>query len=67
MAVLRRGRCQSVTLEEVAPAARAPIIRRYAAVAPGGRVHLGVERDEPIEAYEQVAKSTPVFRIAARG
>jgi len=56
-----------VTLEEVAPAARAPIIRRYAAVAPGGRVHLGVERDEPIEAYEQVAKSTPVFRIAARG
>ncbi|TMR93610.1 nitroreductase/quinone reductase family protein [Nonomuraea basaltis] len=35
-AVLRHGRRRHVRLEEVAPALRAPILRRYLALAPGG-------------------------------
>ncbi|MBK5248534.1 MAG: hypothetical protein JJE50_03730, partial [Actinomycetales bacterium] len=36
-AVLRRGRREDVLLEEVDPGIRAPILRRYLAVAPGAR------------------------------
>jgi deazaflavin-dependent oxidoreductase (nitroreductase family) len=62
-AVLRRGRRDPVTLEEIDVADRAPIIRRYAAVAPGGRPHLGLRRQASIEECEAVAPQTPVFRI----
>ena len=61
--VLRRGRREEVTLEEVDVANRAPIIRRYAAVAPGGRPHLGLRRDASLEECEALAPDTPVFRI----
>jgi deazaflavin-dependent oxidoreductase (nitroreductase family) len=62
-AVLRRGRRQDVTLEEVDVADRAPIIRRYAAVAPGGRPHLQLSRGASLEECEALAQDTPVFRI----
>jgi deazaflavin-dependent oxidoreductase (nitroreductase family) len=62
-AVLRRGRREEVTLEEVDVANRAPIIRRYAAVAPGGRPHLGLRRDASLAECEALALDTPVFRI----
>ena len=63
-AVLRRGQRENVTLEEVDIADRAPIICRYAAVAPGGRPHLGLRRHASIEECEELAPNTPVFRIA---
>src|SRR5262245_51742362 len=62
-AVLRRGRRQDVTLEALEVADRAPVIRRYAAVAPGGRPHLGLRRDASLQECEAVAPNTPVFRI----
>lgn len=62
-AVLRRGRREQVILEEVDVSNRAPIIRRYAAVAPGGRPHLGIRRDASLEECEALAPGTPVFRI----
>jgi len=65
-AVLRRGRRQSVTLEEVAIADRARIIRRYAAVAPGGRPHLGLPRHASLEECQALAPHIPVFRIILR-
>jgi deazaflavin-dependent oxidoreductase (nitroreductase family) len=46
-AVLRHGRRESVCLEEVEPAARAPILRRYLQVAPGARPHIPVDRRGP--------------------
>lgn len=64
-AVLRRGRSEQVTLEEVDVAERAPIIRRYAAVAPGGRPHLGLSRHALLEECALRAPNTPVFRITA--
>jgi deazaflavin-dependent oxidoreductase (nitroreductase family) len=63
VAVLRRGRTEHVILEEVDVAARAPIIRRYAAVAPGGRPHLTLGRNASLQECEALAPATPVFRI----
>jgi deazaflavin-dependent oxidoreductase (nitroreductase family) len=66
-AVLRRGRREEVTLKEVDVADRAPIIRRYAAVALGGRPHLGLRREASLRECEVVAPDTPVFRITSSG
>jgi hypothetical protein len=62
-AVLRHGRREAVRLEEVDPAARPPILRRYLASAPGARPHIPVDRRAPLEDFEQVAPQNPVFRI----
>jgi deazaflavin-dependent oxidoreductase (nitroreductase family) len=62
-AVLRHGRREVVHLEEVRPEARAPILRRYLAVAPGARAHMPVDRHAPIEAFDRIAAEFPVFRI----
>jgi len=63
VAILRRGRAEPVRLHEVAIEDRPPIIRRYAAVAPGGRPHLQLSRNASIEQCEALAPRTPVFRI----
>ena len=62
-AVLRHGRREPVRLEAVDPTARAPVLRRYLALAPGARAHIPVDRHAPIEELEHVAAQTPVFRI----
>ena len=65
-AVLRHGRRETVRLEEVEPAARPPVIRRYLAVAPGARAHIPVDRHAPVEAFAPIAPRIPVFRITTR-
>jgi deazaflavin-dependent oxidoreductase (nitroreductase family) len=64
-AVRRHGRREAVRLEEVDPGARAPILRRYLAVAPGARAHLPVDRRAPLEEFERIAAQIPVFRVMA--
>jgi deazaflavin-dependent oxidoreductase (nitroreductase family) len=64
-AVLRRRRRQPVLLEEVEVGARAPILRRYLAVAPGARPHLPVNQHSPLEAFAAIAERYPVFRITS--
>jgi deazaflavin-dependent oxidoreductase (nitroreductase family) len=64
-AVLRHGRREDVRLEEVAPADRAPILRRYLQVAPGARAHFAVDRRAPLGEFEAIAPRHPVFRIRA--
>lgn len=64
-AVLRRGRREAVRLEEVDPAARAPILRRYLEVAPGARPHLPVDWHAQLEEFERIAAQSPVFRVTA--
>lgn len=64
-AVLRHGRRESVCLEEVEPAARAPILRRYLQVAPGARPHIPVDRRAPLAEFARIAAGYPVFRIHA--
>ena len=62
-AVLRHGRREDVILEEVDPSMRAPILRRYLEVAPGGRAHFPIGPGAPPEQFEQIAEQYPVFRI----
>jgi deazaflavin-dependent oxidoreductase (nitroreductase family) len=64
-AVLRHGRREAVRLVEVDPAVRAPILRRYLALAPGARAHLPVDRHAPLEEFDRIAARVPVFRISA--
>jgi len=62
-AVLRRRGSRRVKLEEIEPAERAPILRRYLALAPGARPHIPVDRHAPLAEFERVAAAYPVFRI----
>ncbi|WP_405150401.1 nitroreductase family deazaflavin-dependent oxidoreductase [Sphaerisporangium sp. NBC_01403] len=62
-AVLRHGRSEAVRLDEVDPGARAPILRRYLACSQGGRTHIPVGPQAPLEDFEQIAVQYPVFRI----
>jgi deazaflavin-dependent oxidoreductase (nitroreductase family) len=64
-AVLRHGRREEVRLEEVDPAQRAAILRRYLECAPGARSHIPIDRRAPIQDFEAVAGRYPVFRITA--
>jgi len=64
-AVLRHGSREQVRLVEVPAESRAPILRRYLEVAPGGRPHIPVDRRAPLEDFEKVAAQIPVFRITA--
>jgi hypothetical protein len=65
-AELRHGRRESVSLVEVDPALRAPILRRYLALAPGARPHIPVDRTAPLPEFEAIAADYPVFRIEPR-
>lgn len=62
-AVLRRRRRRPVRLVEVPTERRAPILRRYVQVAPGGRPHIPVDRQSPLEAFAAVADRYPVFEV----
>jgi hypothetical protein len=60
---LRHGCSEAALLEEVDPASRAPILRRYLQVAPGARPHIPVDRKAPLEEFQEIAAQYPVFRI----
>ena len=62
-AALRRKSRENVRLEEVDIGARAPILRRYLALAPGARPHIPVGRRAPLGEFERIAAQYPVFRV----
>jgi deazaflavin-dependent oxidoreductase (nitroreductase family) len=64
-AVLRHGKRETVHLEEVDPGTRAPVLRRYLAVAPGARPHMPIDWRAPLSEFERIADRYPVFRITA--
>jgi deazaflavin-dependent oxidoreductase (nitroreductase family) len=64
-AVLRHGRRESVRLEEIDAAMRAPILQRYLQVAPGARAHFPVDRRAPLREFERIAAQFPVFHVHA--
>jgi hypothetical protein len=61
--VLRHGRPLPCRLVEVPAAERAPVIRRYVDVAPGGRPHIPVQKGASLSEFESVADRFPVFEI----
>jgi deazaflavin-dependent oxidoreductase (nitroreductase family) len=67
LAVIRRDGRRPVRLEDVQPGGRAPILRRYLALAPGARPHIPVDRRAPLGAFDRFAADFPVFRIVDRG
>lgn len=64
--LVHRGRTP-VHLEDVPVPQRAPIIKRYCQIAPGGRVHIPVDPDAPLEEFQAVAARYPAFRVTPEG
>ncbi len=62
-AKLRHGISEQVLLHEVDVKERAPILKAYLQIAPGGRAHIPVSMDAPIPELEKIAYRYPVFRI----
>ena len=62
----RRGEPVAVELQEVDPADRAPILKRFLAVAPGARPHIPVDRHAPLADFARVAPDHPVFRVVKK-
>lgn len=58
------GQERDIVLDGVPPAMRAPILRRYVAIAPGARPHIGLGPDAPLEEFRERAERFPVFRVA---
>jgi hypothetical protein len=63
-AVLKHRTRESVQLTLVAPADRPPILRRYLALAPGARPHIGVDRTASLDDFAAIADQIPVFRVS---
>lgn len=60
---VKRGHVIPVTLTEIAPHERAPILKAWTQVATSGRQHLPVPFDAPVSAFEAIAGDYPVFRV----
>lgn len=60
---LVRGKARPATLVELPVEQRAPVIKEFAMLAPGGRVHIPVSKDAPVEEFESVAPRYPVFLV----
>ncbi|GAA1446256.1 nitroreductase family deazaflavin-dependent oxidoreductase [Nocardiopsis tropica] len=65
-ALLRRRGSERIVLEELPVTERAPVLRRYLALAPGARPHIEVDRRAPLSEFAKVAHRYPVFRITDR-
>ena len=65
-AVLRHGKRREVHLVEVPVEDRAALLKRYAELAPGGRRHIPVALDAPLEAWADVAAGYPIFWVEDR-
>jgi hypothetical protein len=63
--IVSPGPRESVYLEEVEPADRARVLRRYLQVAPGARPHIPVDRRAPLAEFARIAADYPLFRIHA--
>lgn len=65
-AVLRQGNATDVVLVEVPVSERAPILRRYLQLAPGGRPHFPISQHAALSEFESIADQYPVFRVTQR-
>ncbi len=61
---LLRRTARPATLVELPADRRAPVIKAFLKVAPGGRPHIPVSKDAPLAEFETVAGRYPVFRVS---
>jgi deazaflavin-dependent oxidoreductase (nitroreductase family) len=62
-AVLVSGEREKVQLQEVPSERRAPILKAYVQVAPGGRPHIPIDINAPLADFERLAPAFPVFSV----
>ena len=62
-AVMRHGKSESVRLEELPVEQRAPIIKHYVGENKLVKGEFGLEPDDPIEKYQEIAPNHPTFLI----
>jgi deazaflavin-dependent oxidoreductase (nitroreductase family) len=62
-AVIRQGRRRRVRLATVPTEDRAPILREYVRIAPGGRRHFPLRVDAPLPDFAAIAGRYPVYRV----
>ena len=62
-AFIKRGWSHPVTLTEIPPVERAPILKAWCRVATSGRQHLPLPHDATLSAFAAIAADYPVFRI----
>jgi deazaflavin-dependent oxidoreductase (nitroreductase family) len=65
-AIIKGLKSRPVTLTEVPPEERAPILKAYCRVATSGRSHFPVPHDAPVAEFAAIAADYPVFRIDPR-
>jgi hypothetical protein len=65
-AFIKRRHAVPVTLTEIPPEERAPILKAYCQVATSGRHHLPVPYTATVAEFEPIASNYPVFRIDPR-
>lgn len=63
---IRKGRRIPVVLREVPGPLRPPILQSYLRRAPGGRPHIPVAVDAPLEQFAAIAEDYPVFEIVVQ-
>ena len=59
----RRGRSETVAIEEVGPEEAAPVLREYVRKVPVVRPYFEADRNAPVEAFVAEAARHPVFRL----
>lgn len=62
-AFVKRGRSQPITLTEIPPEQRAPMLKAYCEIATSGRHHFPIPPTAPLSEFEAIAADYPVFRI----
>jgi hypothetical protein len=62
-AFIKRFRSRPVTLTEIPPNDRPPILKAWCQIATSGRQHLPVPHDAPASEFEAIAADYPVFRV----
>jgi hypothetical protein len=63
LATLRYGGREPVRLVSIAVEERAPVLREYCRIAPGGRRHFPLPKDAPLDEFAAIAHRYPVYRI----
>jgi F420H(2)-dependent quinone reductase len=61
----RRGRSETLAIDEVGPVEAAPVLREYVRKVPVVRPYFEAGRDAPLEAFAAEAVRHPVFRLGS--
>ena len=64
--IIRHRRARPCRLVDVDETQRAPLIKLYLDQVRGARPHIRIDRSADLEAFEEIAPTTPVFEVTER-